>query len=574
MPQGRKGEIMREYLSPGVYVEEYDNSPRTVEGAGTSTAGFVGLTERGPVTGEPVLITGFSEFTKIFGGFLGAFTHAEYRYLPSCVEQFFANGGTRCYVSRVIPEDAKKAENAAGFIIFQAANEGKWGNRIQIAFKSVKKKKMQVMSQQEDKKQVYTVKSAEGFREGDLVFAKNQYNRIAAIFDNVVTMEEPFTEDITDDSLVPETLLYLVETDMTVRCDDIAEEYRGLTLNVSSENYIGERLKSSRLISVILEEGDKRGDIVEAIFGENMAEGTIMLEGGFDGTIEKLNAGTFIGEDKGPGRRTGIQSFLENDRVSIMAVPGITIPEVMVSLVSHCENMGNRFAILDMPKELTDIKELLEYRGMIDSTYAAMYHPWLKVYDRMLKKPDFIPPSASVAGVYAKTDAGRGVHKAPANETIACTGLKTNYTSGEQDMLNPEGINLIREINGMGIRIWGARTASSNGAFRYVNVRRLFIYVEESIKRSTGWVVFEPNDASLWSRVSITITSFLDNIFRMGMLAGSTPEESYFVEIGASTMTPDDIRAGRLICNVGIAPSRPAEFVIFKVTQFTAEAAG
>ena len=147
-------------------------------------------------------------------------------------------------------------------------------------------------------------------------------------------------------------------------------------------------------------------------------------------------------------------------------------------------------------------------------------------------------------------------------------------SSDLQDMLNPEGINLIREINGMGIRIWGARTASSNGAFRYVNVRRLFIYVEESIKRSTGWVVFEPNDASLWSRVSITITSFLDNIYRMGMLAGSTPEESYFVEIGASTMTPDDIRAGRLICNVGIAPSRPAEFVIFKVTQFTAEAAG
>lgn len=564
---------MKEYLSPGVYVEEYDNSPRTVEGAGTSTAGFVGLTERGPVTGEPVLITGFSEFTKIFGGPLGSFTHGEYRYLPSCVEQFFANGGTRCYVSRVIPEDAKKAENAAGFMTIQAANEGKWGNRIQITFRDVKKKKMQVMAKQENGKAAYVVKSAEGFKEGDMVFGKNQYNRIVTIFDNVVTMEESFIEDVTDDSLVPEIFLYLVETDVIVQCDEVAEEYRGLTLNVASENYIGERLKVSRLISVSLEDTDSINNPVEAIFGKDITEGYVMLEGGFDGTIEKVNAGTFIGEDKGPGMRTGIQSFLENDKVSVMAVPGITIPEVMVSLVSHCENMGNRFAILDMPKDYTGIKELIEYRGIVDSTYAAIYHPWLQVYDRTLKKPDYIPPSASVAGVYAKTDVSRGVHKAPANETIACTGLKTNYTSSEQDMLNPEGINLIRAINGMGIRIWGARTASSNSAFRYVNVRRLFIYVEESIKNSTSWVVFEPNDASLWSRVSITITSFLDNIYRMGMLAGSSPEESYFVEIGTSTMTPDDIRAGRLICNVGIAPSRPAEFVIFKVTQFTAESA-
>ena len=564
---------MKEYLSPGVYVEEYDNSPRTVEGAGTSAAGFVGLTERGPVKGGPVLITGFSEFTKIFGGPLGGFTHGEYRYLPSSVEQFFANGGTRCYVSRVIPEDAKKAEITAGFMTIQAANEGKWGNKIQVVFKSVKKKKMQVMSVQETGKSVYAVRSAEGFKEGDLVIGKNQYNRIVTIFDNVVTMEKPFTEDITDDSLVPETFVYLVETDIIVQCDETAEEHRGLTLNQASENYIGERLKGSRLISVSFKETENDGDLVEAIFGEGISEGYVMLEGGFDGTIEKVNAGTFTGEDNGPGKRTGIQSFLENDKVSIMAVPGITIPEVMVSLVSHCENMGNRFAILDMPKDYTDIKELVEYRGMIDSTYAAMYHPWLQVYDRVIKKPDYIPPSAAVAGVYARTDVNRGVHKAPANETIACTGLKTNYTQAEQDMLNPEGVNLIRAINGMGIRIWGARTASSSSTFRYVNVRRLFIYVEESIRLGTGWVVFEPNDASLWSRVSITITSFLDNIYRMGMLAGSTPEESYFVEIGTSTMTPDDIRAGRLICNVGIAPSRPAEFVIFRVTQFTAQAA-
>ena len=177
-------------------------------------------------------------------------------------------------------------------------------------------------------------------------------------------------------------------------------------------------------------------------------------------------------------------------------------------------------------------------------------------------------------GIYSRTDVNRGVHKAPANEIVFCTGLKVNYTKAEQDVLNPEGVNLIRAIPGQGIRVWGARTASSNTAFKYVNVRRLFIYVEESIKANTNWVVFEPNDATLWQRVSLTISSFLDSMWRTGMLAGSSPSEGYFVEIGPSTMSRDDIMNGRLICNIGIAPSRPAEFVIFRVTQHTAESGG
>ena len=177
-------------------------------------------------------------------------------------------------------------------------------------------------------------------------------------------------------------------------------------------------------------------------------------------------------------------------------------------------------------------------------------------------------------GVYSRTDIARGVHKAPANEVVFCTGLKVNYTKEEQDILNPEGINLIRSIPGEGIRIWGARTASTNSAFKYVNIRRLFIFVMESIKASTNWVVFEPNDSTLWQRVSLTITSFLDGLWRTGMLSGGSPGEAYFVEIGPSTMTLDDIRNGRLICNIGIAPSRPAEFVIFRLTQHTSETGG
>jgi phage tail sheath protein FI len=199
---------------------------------------------------------------------------------------------------------------------------------------------------------------------------------------------------------------------------------------------------------------------------------------------------------------------------------------------------------------------------MIASSYAAMYHPWLQVYDPVTKKPGFVPPSGSVAGVFSRTDVSRGVHKAPANETIICTGLSTNYTTGEQDILNPAGVNLIRALPGQGVRVWGARTASSDSNFKYVNVRRLFIYVEQSIRNATNWVVFEPNNSSLWARVQTTVSSFLENMFRAGMLSGETPSEAFFVDIGPNTMSRDDILNGRLICQIGIAPVKPAEFVI------------
>ncbi len=562
---------MAEYLSPGVYVEEYDNSPRSIEGVGTSTAGFVGLAEKGPSIGAPSLVTSFKSFTKQFGGFLSEFTHGEYRYLANSVEQFFANGGTRCYVSRVVPADAKAASKAAGILTVEAANEGKWGNRVQVIFNTVTKKKMQLVSEAGEG---YIAKSVDGFREGDLVVVGEEYNRIKSIFDNAIVFEQPFTGKVVDDALIPKTVAYLVTVDVSVRYNDEAENYTELSFNLTAPNYIGTKLAASELVKVTVKPMKEIGNPVEAILGEGQTSGMITLDGGSDGTMSKVNAATFIGEDGGPGRRTGIQSFVENEMVSMMAVPGVTIPEVIVALVGHCENLKNRVAVIDMPKDLYKTKDLIEYRNMIDSTYAAMYHPWIQVFDRSSGKPDFVPPSGAVLGVYSRTDINRGVHKAPANETVFCTGLKTNYTKAEQDILNPEGINLIRSFPGQGIRIWGAKTASSNSAFKYINVRRLFIYVEESIRANTNWVVFEPNDATLWQRVSMTITSFLDGMWRTGMLAGSSASEAYFVEIGPSTMSRDDIMNGRLICNIGIAPSRPAEFVIFRVTQHTAEAGG
>jgi len=564
---------MAEYLSPGVYVEEYDNAPRSIEGVGTSTAGFIGLAEKGPAVGAPSLVTNFSNFTKQFGGFLSEFEYGEYRFLANSVEQFFANGGTRCYVSRVVPEDAQKASKQAGILNLEAANEGKWGNRIQVSFTAVMKKKLQLIEETAGQPNTYTAKSVSGFREGDIVAIENEYNRITVIYDNLVTFEKPFTASVVDAALVPKTVLYLVETDISVRYNDEFEVYTNVSFNMKASNYILTMLANSALVNVSAEPLTEIGNPISAILGSDATNGMITLENGSDGSLEKVNAGTFIGIDGGPGKRTGIQAFVENNIVSMMAVPGVTIPEVIVSLVGHCEHLGSRFAVLDMPMNLTKTEDLIQYRNMIDSTYAAMYHPWIQVFDRAAGKAGFVPPSGAILGVYSRTDVNRGVHKAPANETVFCTGLKTNYTTAEQDILNPEGINLIRQLPGQGVKVWGARTASSNSSFKYVNIRRLFIFVEESIKANTSWVVFEPNDAALWMRVNVTISSFLENLWRNGMLAGSTPAEGFFVEIGPASMTQDDINNGRLICNVGIAAVRPAEFVIFRLTQHTATGA-
>ena len=560
---------MAEYFSPGVYVEEFDNSPRSIEGVGTSTAGFIGLAEKGATVGAPVLVTSMQSFTRLFGGALNEFEYGEYRYLANSVEQFFVNGGTRCYVTRVIPADAKKAAVKKGILSVTAVNEGKWGNRIQVTLTSVAKKKMQILGKNGDS---YVAKSVDGFREGDLVTVDGEYNRIVSIYDNTVVFEKAFKKDIVDTAIVPKTVVYLAETNISVRYNEEVENYVGVSFNTANPNYIGYKMANSDLVTIEITPAKELMNPVEQILGKGNTSGMFLLEGGSNGSIGKINAATFIGEDNGPGARTGLAAFVENTSVSMLAIPGVTMPEVIVALVAQCENLKNRMAVIDIPKDLFKTKDLLEYREMIDSSYAAMYHPWIQVLDRASGKSDYIPPSGAVLGVYSRNDMTRGVHKAPANETVFCTGLKTNYTSAEQDILNPAGVNLIRALPGQGIRVWGARTASSNSQFKYVNVRRLFIFVEESIKANTNWVVFEPNDVTLWQRVQMTISSFLDNMWRSGMLAGASSSEAYFVEIGTSTMTKDDIANGRLICNIGIAPSKPAEFVIFRVTQHTADA--
>ena len=568
---------MAEYLSPGVYVEEFESGGKPMEGVGTSTAGFVGLAQRGPVGGVPVLVTNFSDFKRKFGGYLSASEFGNYRYLAYCVEHFFLNGGARAFISRCVPGDAKVSQGNVPaqdpVVRFYAADPGQWGDDINVILTPASKAKTQILEQIDGAK--YRVKKSVGFESGDVVVleggAEKEYNTVVKSQDNIIEFASAFTQDCVDTKLVPRITVSTCEFNLEAKYDDIDEFYGEVSFNVTSPNYLLNKLAKSSLIRAEVLAAPQ-GDPFTALAGEQELV-TVDLKGGSNGSQSAVTADTFMGTDNGPGKRTGIQAFLDNDSVSIMAVPGITDPNVQLTLVAHCENLASRFAVLDLPEDLSKTDEIITQRNVVDSTYAAFYHPWLTVFDPLDKKNIHIPPSGSVIGIYARSDNTRGVHKAPANEVVrGCTGLSVPFNKGEQDILNPKGVNLIRSFPGQGIRVWGARTASSDPSWKYVNVRRLFIFLEESIKANTNWVVFEPNDERLWSRVKRTIDGFLRTVWRDGALAGSTEADAFFCNIGHSTMSQDDIDNGRLICVIGVAPVKPAEFVIFRITQKTGEA--
>ena len=592
---------MAEYLSPGVYVEEYDSGATPMQGVGTSTAGFVGLAERGPIAGQPQLVTSFADYKRMYGGYLSEAAYGNNRFLPYAVEQFFANGGARAYIMRAVPGDARAAGLTSGVLKLTAASPGAWAEDMRVTVSPASKAKTQVLSVSGAD---LTLKNADGFYPGDVVELYDgrtaAYATVKSVLDKVITLDAPCALDVADTRVGTSKYVRTCEITITARLGETVEVFENLSLKEGALNNVCARTRRSDLITVeVLEtktsaapakgkdkDKDKdekepapaaapalpAGSIVPFILcGGTEGELVLTLQGGSSGSVRTATPDAFLGKDDGPGRRTGLQAFQENGNVSIMAIPGVTAPEVQAALIGFCEGKKSCFAILDVPMELKKTNDVANFRDMYDSTYAAMYHPWLEMYDAGAKRSAYFPPSGAMAGIYARSDNERGVHKAPANEVVrGCTGLSCAYNEGEQDILNPIGVNLIRAFTGRGIRVWGARTISSNGLWKYLNVRRLFIYVEESIRANTNWVVFEPNSAVLWGRVTRTIETFLATCWRDGALAGASPAEAFFVECGPTTMTQDDIDNGRLICQIGIAPVKPAEFVIFRITQKTA----
>ncbi|WP_309893002.1 phage tail sheath C-terminal domain-containing protein [Archangium sp.] len=290
-------------------------------------------------------------------------------------------------------------------------------------------------------------------------------------------------------------------------------------------------------------------------------------------------------------RREGLDLLREVDEVAIVAAPGFTDPGSYNALLTHAEQMQDRVAVLDAPEDAT--VELLCEVGTVsvapagkeggaaepprrskglrarDSKYGAYYFPWVSMYDPFdRKKLVNAPPSGHMAGIYARVDGTRGVHKPPANEVVnAAEGLATPLTREELGVLNQCGVNCIRFFPRDGIKVWGARTLSSDPEWRYLNVRRLFCMVEETIAQGTRWVVFEPNDLSLQRAVIRDLSAFLRRLWRDGALVGRTEQEAFFVKCDAETNPPEVVDAGQLVAVIGIAPVKPAEFIIFRIGQ-------
>jgi uncharacterized protein len=282
------------------------------------------------------------------------------------------------------------------------------------------------------------------------------------------------------------------------------------------------------------------------------------------------NDDTWVGVDNGPGQRSGIEALIDLSDIAIIAAPGKTSPEIQLALIDQCELLRFRFAVLDGERDpkAGSVTSILAHAGLYDTSFAAYYQPWITVtIDGQLR---YLPPAGYMAGVYARVDDSRGVWKAPANEPVFnLAALKTYFVTGEQDVLNPRGVNLIRKFEIGGIRVWGARTLSTDTDLKYINVRRTLIFIEHSLDNGTQWVVFEPNTPVTWARVTDSVSAFLLTQWRSGALFGRKPEQAFFVRCDETTMTADDILNGRLICEIGVAIVRPAEFVIFRIQQIT-----
>ena len=371
--------------------------------------------------------------------------------------------------------------------------------------------------------------------------------------------------------------LSLVEAEVRVR-------YRPAGGTEETEQFAGLRLTNAPDPASLIAGVNLRSHLVRLTAGANYdatnlaafpavtTGGWAALSGG-DDALGSLTTADFIGVNPGPGQRTGIQALEEIDEVAICVVPGMWDSDVQRELIVHCETLAERFAILDPPPGLS-VQEVQAFRSPIDTTFAALYYPWVVIRDpRPGGGAEDAPPSGFVAGVYARTDVARGVHKAPANEVLrSIRGFTQTITKREQDVLNPQNINVLRFFPGRGNRVWGARVLTSNASWRYISVRRLFLMIEESIDEGTQWVVFEPNDEPLWARVRQSVSRFLTTQWRLGALQGVTADEAFFVACDRTTMTQDDIDNGRLVCQIGIAPVKPAEFVIFRIQQKTLDA--
>jgi len=528
------------YLSPGVYVEEVDKGSKPIEGVGTAMAAFVGFAEKlpmkkiegseelEPVKG-PVLIANWTQFQESFGGFLKG------SYLAHAVYGYFLNGGGSCYVNAVpvaVPTEETKPMPAVA-----------------------------LLTAGETPKEILSVSALEpGAAAGEIS----------------VEVTKATGEGAPEDQF---RFVVRVGTEEKEAFDNLSlKKGKGVRNVADAVN------KESKLIKVMLATGrlsEEERVMRPGTYKLTVPKTTAMAARDITPLIKEMRPDAIIGDAT---ERTGVNGFQVADDVTMVCAPDLMalfeagaidrtqLKAAQLAVLAHCENMKDRFAILDCPPGMSpqEIKNWRVNEAGYDSKYGAVYYPCIKVANPlgnggMVK----IPPCGHIAGIYSRSDNERGVHKAPANEVVrGAVELETRITKAEQDSLNPQNINCIRAFPGRGIRIWGARTVSSDPSWRYINVRRLFNYIEKSIERGTQWIVFEPNDMDLWARIRRDITAFLTRVWRDGALFGATAAEAFYVKCDAELNTAAVRDAGQVIIEIGLAPVKPAEFVIFRISQW------
>lgn len=502
------------YLSPGVYVQEVPAGVQPIEGVGTSTGAFVGLAERG-LPNQPRLITNFTQFVNEFGRF------EDSKRLALAVFSFFAEGGTRCYVTRVVGSGAAAATitldggDASDSLKFDATSPGIWGNRVTLA--------------------IATPTNAD----------PSTHFRLTVRLINTAGEDEAV--EVYDD----------------VNADTVSAAVNGVSRYVN-------------VTYIPLSSGEASRTLVNKRPANNA---DVDLAAGAEGTSPN-----FIGV---ANDLTGLYSFDAIDDINIVAIPDLvdlapaSFRSNTISAVAYCENRGDCFYLIDAPKNVAPT-EMVQFKqgtgatwtgSAFTSSYSAIYYPWVQVTHPVTRALVTMPPSGLMAGIYANTDSVRGVFKAPAGTADGrirtAISAERLITPGEQDVLNPIGVNVIRTFAQSGVVVWGARTTSSQAEFRYVPVRRLLLFIAESLDEGTQFAVFEPNDPTLWGKVRRTLTAFLTRVWRDGALFGATPDEAFFVKVDEENNPPEVRDAGQLIVDVGVAPVKPAEFVVIRIQQAT-----
>ena len=547
--------------APGVYVQEIDK-PGPIAGVSTSVAAIVGPALGGPIN-TPTLITNWTQFVQTFGDGSGnVYFTSPTIYAPYAVRGFFDNGGAMCYFTRVSTAARAKwmLKDGQDKDVLQviAKKEGIEGNKTTVEVTAANKVTDGKITEIKQDRRRVTLDDTTNLEPGSYVEVTQdkQTGRYVVVQvddqNSTITLSKQLAADFVIKTDKPVTLKSL---DFTLKIKGKA--FENLSVDPRHSRFFA-RVVNSPDVDVEVKWADPPGT-TEAPANLPAAQDAKLLVGGKDDALGELKPADYT---------AAIDTLKRVGEVNILCVPDETSKEVQKHMIQHCEAMQDRFAILDPSLDVL-IATQRDNVGS-DKGYAALYYPRIYVADPFGKEPVKVPPSGHIAGLYARTDSARGVHKAPANETLrGALRLEQVLTDDEQGPLNEKGINVLRFFPGRGVVVWGARTVApgDNTQWRYVNIRRLLLYIEESIQEGTRFAVFEPNNQALWKTVQRRVADFLTRVWRDGALCGNTPEEAFQVRVDEE-LNPADVRAlGQLVIQVVVYPVTPAEFVEFRVIQ-------